>query len=70
MPIAGVQAYARCTVCGTVMWTEERADPREHDQTCVCRCGNTGIANMHVIGDADPDFAPSTLEDLTAAEQS
>ena len=68
MAIEGVQAYARCTLCGTVMWTEVRASPAEHDQACICKCGNTGIANTHVIGDADPNFAPATYADLVAAE--
>lgn len=69
MPISGVKAFAKCTVCGTVMWTEDRADAGEGDQACICKCGNTGIANIHVIGDADPNFNPTSLEDLLAAEE-
>ena len=68
MAIEGIQAYARCVVCGTVMWTEARSDPQENDQSCSCRCGNTGIVNQHIIGDADQSFVVASLDDLIAAE--
>lgn len=67
MAIDGIQAFAKCTVCGTIMWTEVRPDP-DADQACVCKCGNTGIVNQHVVGDADQSFAPTSIDDLLAAE--
>jgi hypothetical protein len=70
MAIDGVQAFAKCTMCGTVIWTEVHPNPNEKDQACICRCGNTGIANTHVIGDADQNFSPATFEELVAAEAS
>ena len=69
MPISGVQAFAKCTSCGTVMWTEVHADESETYQSCTCKCGTTVIANTTVIGDADPNFNPTSLEDLLAAEE-
>ena len=68
MPIAGVQAFAKCLSCGTVMWTEDRGYPGEEHQSCVCSCGMTVIKDAVVTGDADPSFEPTSLEELEAAE--
>ena len=69
MAIDGIQAFAKCAACGTVMWTEVRLDPAEKDQACICRCGETKIVNTTVTGNSDPAFEPTTLEALVAAEE-
>lgn len=64
MPIPGVQAYAKCSVCGTVMWTDDADCP----QMCVCKCGACCICEADVTGPIDETFSAATLEDLIIAE--
>jgi len=69
MPIEGILAYAKCSQCGTVLWTEDRsANVNEADQAVICKCGLTGIANSNVIGAEDGSFEAASLQDLLNAE--
>lgn len=68
MAIDGIQAFAKCAACGTVMWTDVRQNAAETDQACICKCGATRIENTIVSGSLDETFDVTTLDELEQAE--
>ena len=60
----GVQAYAKCSSCGSICWTEESVD----DQSVSCVCGQLKIINASVTGPTDETYTAATVEQLIADE--
>lgn len=55
-----LQSYAKCNVCGEVLWVEVS----EHPQRCGCRCGNLELRDDVIIGVVDAAFGK---QDMVAA---
>lgn len=57
-----LQSYAKCNVCGEILWIESSEQP----QRCGCRCGNLELRDGAVIGDVDSSFKKQNM--VTAYE--
>lgn len=62
--VDGVQAFAKCSECGDVLWTDVSSVP----QAVACRCGHTTVVEDVVTGPVDQSFAPQSLQGLLDAE--
>ncbi len=59
MLVADLQSWAKCSICGTIMWVEQSID----EQRCVCKCGAIQLHDEMLIGtDDDKSFSESDMQ--------